>query len=897
MPACSRFRGLSCALLCGCLFLGAVAARAADPSPSSDAAKTAYAAAAALQNREAWELAAEEWQAFIAAHPQDPLAANARYYLGLCRIKQKQWADAATTLGEFITAAPTHPQAGDALHLLGEAFWQAGKRDEAVAAWQRFVREQPQSPRLPDALYALGVGEAQTGKKTEAAATLARFAKEFPRHPLAADVAIWRADLALAANQPAAADTFLQPVAVTAGPRQAEALDRLGTARWNQKQWAPAAEAFAQLVATHPTSPLAARATLAAGRAWLEAGRPDDARPLLEKAAAGKGSEAFDAAHRLARLDLDAKRPQPAADRASQALAAAKGRTDIAADTLLDLAIDRADALLALGKHADAAKAYQELAASHQKSDRRPDWLLLAVRALRDAGDRAAALALAEKLVADHPSGPHADMAWYRVGQLRQDAGKHAAAIEAFTACVKAAPQGPRAAWALLATGWCHEAQKQLPEAIAAWTAVIDQHPQSAAIASALVARSDARQRTGDFAGGLADAQRLLAAARDKKLEVDAAAAAEARLLEGLCLAGEKKYAQAGAAFSALLRDHPQFPAADRAMFELGVAQTLDGKRPEAAATFASLVAKYPKSRYAAEAWLEVGEARWADKKWDEAATAYAAAIAAAGKDGGRAALVREQARHKLGWTHVMRGDHAAAAQAFAAQLADAPQGAFAPDGQAMLGGSLLALGRATEAEQAFAKALTDSSTLSSAALRDATFIRAAEAAAAQEKWTESLAIAEKFLAAAPQSPQVPQGRYAAAWACQNLGKLDESLAGYRAVADGPRTDLAARARLMEGEVLFEQGQHKDAIKAFFKTAYGFGEQAAPAPFHPWQAQATFEAARCFEVLGRPDQARKLYAELVDRYPTSEHVPPARKRLDALGSTATSGTPSGEKPQ
>ncbi len=901
MTACARFCSLLCALVCSCHLL---VAAAADPPPSSDAAKTAYAAAAALQNREAWELAAEEWQAFIAAHPQDPLAANARYYLGLCRIKQKQWADAAATLGEFVAAAPTHPQAGDAISLLGEALWQTGKRDEAIAAWQRFVREHPTSSRLPDALYALGVGEAQTGKKTEAAATLARFAKEFPQNPLSAEVAIWRADLALAANQPAAAESFLAPVAANAGPRQAEALDRLGTARWNQKQWAPAAEAFSQLAAKHPASPLATRATLAAGRAWLEAGRPDDARPLLKKAAAGQGPEAFDAAHRLARLDLDSKRPQPAADRASQALAAAKGRTDIAADTLLDLATDRADALLALGKHADAAQAYQQLAASHPQSDRRPDWLLLAVRALRDAGDRPAALALAEKLIADHPSGPHADMAWYRVGQLRQDAAKHAAAVEAFTACVKVAPQGPRAAWALLATGWSHEAQKQLPEAIAAWTAVIDQHPPSAALASALVARSDARQRTGDFAGGLADAQRLLAAVREKKLEIDAAAAAEARLLEGLCLAGEKKHAQAATAFSALLRDHPQFTAADRALFELGVVQTLAGERPEAAATFASLVAKHPTSRYASEAWLEVGEARWEEKKWDDAATAYAAAIAAAGKDGGRSAIVREQARHKLGWTHVMRGDHAAAAQAFAAQLADAPQGAFGPDGQAMLGGSLLALGRAAEAGQAFAKALADTGSLSSAALRDATFIRAAEAAAAQEKWPESLAIAETFLAAAPQSPQAAQGRYAAAWARQNLGTLDEALAGYRSVADGPRTDLAARARLMEGEVLFEQGHHKDAIKAFFKTAYGFGEQAAPAAFHPWQAQATFEAARCFEVLGQPDQARKLYAELVDRYPMSEHVPPARKRLDALGSPAASsgspaasGTPSGEKPQ
>lgn len=207
-----------------------------------------------------------------------------------------------------------------------------------------------------------------------------------------------------------------------------------------------------------------------------------------------------------------------------------------------------------------------------------------------------------------------------------------------------------------------------------------------------------------------------------------------------------------------------------------------------------------------------------------------------------------------------------------------------------MLGESLLAQGKVPEAAQAFAKALADPIGLSSAELRDAAFLRAAEAAARQEKWDESQAIAERFLAAAPQSPQAAAGRYAAAWARQNLGKLDEALAGYRAVADGPRTEVACRARLMEGEVLFEKEQHKEAIKAFFKAAYGFGEKQAPPAFHPWQAQATFEAARCFEVLRQPDQSRKLYAELLDRYPDCQQAAAARKRLEALG------PPSGDKP-
>jgi TolA-binding protein len=651
---------------------------------------------------------------------------------------------------------------------------------------------------------------------------------------------------------------------------------------------------------------------------------------------------------------LEAKKPAEALARADAYLA--KHTKQATAEAVLDVRAIRGEALLALGKHADAAREFAELAAANPRAARRPAWQLreaaalaadrqwqrvhavlgqaaaqlegepraeavlldaaalveleqpaeaakllaeidarlpqwsrraearlLRVRALREAGDKAAARAVAERLVEEFPTGPGADVAWYRLGQLRQDAGQFDEAIAAFTQAVKLAPTGGRAAWALLASGWCHEAKGRLPDAIKAWSELIERHPQSAAAASGLLARSDVRQRTGDHAGGLADAQRLLQEAREGKAKLDTAALAEARLLEGLCLAGGKKYAQAGAAFQRLLKEHPQCAAADRVLFELGVVQSLDGKGGDAATTFATLVEKFPRSPHAAEAWLEVGESRWAREDYTAAAQAYTAAIAAAGAGQGRMALVAEQARHKLGWAHTMLKDHAAAARAFAEQLATAPEGSFAKDAQAMLGEALLAQGKAAEASAAFAQAIAEPMGLSSAELRDATFLRAAEAAARQEKWGESLALTERFLSAAPQSPQAPAGRYAAAWARQNLGRLDEALAGYRAVADGPRTETACRARLMEGEVLFEKEQHKEAIKAFFKAAYGFGEKQAPPAFHPWQAQATFESARCFEVLGQPDQARRLYAELLERYPDCQQAAAARKRLDALG--------------
>ena len=1064
---------------CVAWFLPSLAGRLPAVEPeSSDAARAAYASAAALQNREAWDLAAEEWQTLIQRHPQDPLAFKARYYLAICQLKSgdqwpaasktlrdvisgpadeatkalarwelgrgsfvaaqakpspESWTTAAASLRDFLEKSPGQPQAADAAYFLGESLWQGGKRDDAVAVWARCVQDHPDAPRLPDVLYALGVGQAETGRGAEAAATLERFASSFPGHALAADVALWRADLALASGQSAVAEKVLDPIAAGSGPRAAEALDRLGKARWNQKNWSGAADAFTRLVRDHAGSPLAARAAVAAGRSLVEAGKPAEARLLLEKAAAGTGPESFDAAHRLALLELDAKQPARALDVATRALAAIAGRKEadqtlvatleldradalwalperrgeaatayaaiadrhpdspagageasMAAlayleqqkpaealtraeaflarhakpgeETTLDIRAIRAEALLGLGKTAAAADAYRELVAAAERSPKRPAWqvrqgvalaaekdwqrahdllapllatvsgdlqaearfldatalvelkrpadaaqvladlekssprwsrreeaLLLAVRALREAGDASAALAAGERLVADHPTGQNADVSWFRVGQLRQETRRFDDAIVAFRKSVAARPDGPRAAWAVLATGWCHEGAGRLAEAVQAWNDLVEKYPQAAAVQPALLARADVRQRRGEYDAALADVERLLAGQRAGKAPLDAAAVGEARLLQGLCLAGTKKYAQASAAFRRLLEEQPQFAAADRVLFELGAAETLDGKSAEAATTFSTLVARFPNSAYAGEAWLERGESAWREKRWDEAATAYQGAIAAAGSTpAGRRDLVVEQARHKLGWTRLMQQDHAAAAEAFAAQLAAAPQGAFAADAQALLGEALLRQDKVADAERAFALALAPGVSLSSAELRDSTFVRAAEAAARQEKWQESLAHAERLLAAAPQSPLAPQARYAAAWARHNLGRLDEALADYRAIADGPRTELAARARLMEGEVLFERGDHREAIKSFFKVAYGFGEKQAPAAFHPWQAQATFEAARCFEVLAKPEQARTLYAELVDRYPDCQHVPAARKRLEIL---------------
>ena len=834
-------------------------------------------------------------------------------------------------------------RAADAVERLAMARWNRKDWSGAAEAYSRLVERFPKSPRAGWARLSAGIAYAEAGKRDEARTWLGPLAAA--DLPEAAEAAHRLALLEIDAKQPArAAQIAEQALAkLGAGGRRPEgemrrlmarlALDR-ADALWevpDGKGRSDAAAAYAQIANDYPDEPAAKTAGSMAALALLEVGKPKEALAAADrflKAHGGQekadatvsdvkairaeailaGGEAAAAAAAYQNLIAAAAGPPPVAPaqlarwrlRQGVALVAAKqwqpahdvlaaaasGLTD---DPAAEAALLDATALVELKKPAEAVKVLITLDRGHPKWPRRDEALLLLVRAQRETGDKAGALTSAERLVAEFPAAKNADVAWYRLGQVRQDAGRHDEAITAFDKARALKPKGSRAAWSLLSSGWCHEAKGRLDDAIKAWTALLEAYPDSTAAVPARLARADVRQRKADFQGGLADARAVLDG-KATGTSLDPEAVPEALMLEGLCLSGLKQHAEAALAFKKLLDAQPDGPAADRAMFEMGAAQSLAGLGNDAAATFNAFVKRFPESTYAADAWYELGEQAWSAGRYAEAASAYRAVIdraeaaAKAGKaNATRNAALLEQARHKLAWTFVSRGDHTAAAQAFAEQLARHPGGPLAADAQAMRGESLFKADKPAEAALAFQAALADPKRLPSADLRGLAVVRGAEALASQEKWAESLAIADRFIAAEPTSPQAPQARYAAAWARQNLGRLDEALAGYRVVADAGRTEISARARLMEGEVLFEQGNHKEAIKAFFKVAYGFGEKQAPIAFHPWQAQATFEAARCFEVLEQPDKARGLYAELVDRYPNSLQAPAAKKRLDSLG--------------
>jgi TolA-binding protein len=273
---------------------------------------------------------------------------------------------------------------------------------------------------------------------------------------------------------------------------------------------------------------------------------------------------------------------------------------------------------------------------------------------------------------------------------------------------------------------------------------------------------------------------------------------------------------------------------------------------------------------------INVGDYAYQEKKdYAAAAEAYDKSLQA-----GAADSLGESALHMLGWSLFNQNDFANAGKRFSEQVTKFPQGKKVADGTFMAGESLFKQNQYEAAlpqlEQASALEL------SSPLYKELALVHAAQSASQLKKWDLTLKLAERFAKEFPASVYTAEALYEQGWAQQNLKKTDAALKLYEqavlAATKSGKGELAARAKFMAGEILFEQGQHKEAIKQFYQVAYGND----PKTFANWQANSLYEAARCFEVLMNVEQAKKLYAELVGTYPESDKVKLAQERLMAL---------------
>ncbi|MGH7137514.1 MAG: tetratricopeptide repeat protein, partial [Pirellulales bacterium] len=406
---------------------------------AGDAATRQFAVAQALQAREHYDLAADEWTKFLKNHASDPRAGQAQYFLGVCRFKNKQYQEAIAAFLQVITAYPKSSQLSSAwLHLglaqynaaaggqtdlyakaaenlatvlksfpqskevtqaafyRGEALYALGDKAEAAKLYAEVVEKHAKDPLVPEALYALGVTQNELGQTAAAGASYDAYLKQFPGGRHAAEVTLRRGEILFLQTQFEAAEKWFAAAAGRSDFKEADvAAFRQATALYELRKYSEAAALYASIEQKFPQSKQVPAARLAAGKSAFMAGDLDRAREQLAKCLSIGGATGAEAAHWLARGYLEEQKPDEAVKVIDAALPSA-GPTPLAAQ----LAMDRADALYEQpAKRREAAAAYADLAQKHPQDPLAPQALYMAALTLLNAGDHSKALESSEQFL------------------------------------------------------------------------------------------------------------------------------------------------------------------------------------------------------------------------------------------------------------------------------------------------------------------------------------------------------------------------------------------------------------------------------------------------------------------------------------------------------------------
>lgn len=794
----------------------------------ADAAGRQYVAASALQDRGDYPHAASAWEKFIADHGSDERIARAQHNLGVCCYQQGKYEQA---LGVFEKTLTRYPQSDVAvatqLHLGATqvALAQAGHRtmvDRAATTLRALLGKHPQGDHVADAWYYLGECLSAQGKREEAVTWYARLVEKYPGHRFAPE-----SSYALAAAKE------------DSGERRA------------------AAKGYGQFLAKSPNHRLAADARLSAGRCLVEVGEYDEARAPLTKVIESGGTRAAEATHWLARSLLKQKQPQQALDVLTQL-----GTRGDGTSWAVQLLLDRADAIHAIPeRRKESVPLYAEVAAKHPKDLAAPHALYLAGFVALEVGDYPAALRHAARFQAAYPDHTLTPEVLCVAAESNLQTGKLPEADALYRQLAEKYSNHPDAAlWGLRRAAILHAQKKyeevvrvleplsgelQAPDGVAearyligasqlelkqpaaarkSLTASVEAQPKWRQAFETRLALAEACRETGDLAGAQAAARRAIAEFPESRL-LDRA---YSRLGAYYALAGQPD--QAAEAYRKVVRQWPASPLAPYALHELGCAQLNLEDAAGAEATFHSLLEKQVPPALASRARYARAMARQQLGKPAEAAADVEAALGA-----GLAAGERSDARFLLGLCRTELKQYDKAAEAYGAIVRDDPKYAAAEKAVYHWAWALKRAGRESEASQAFARLAADY----------------------------------------PKSPLAAEALCEWGWARQNLGHAAEAVAAYRQALAKSDGESAARAQFLIGKIQADQKDVGEAVKSFIKAAYGY---SAP----KWQAEATFEAARCLESLGQKSQAAAMYQELLDKFPKSDKTDATKKRLAEL---------------
>jgi TolA-binding protein len=515
-----------------------------------------------LLRQRKFDLAAEEYERFLATRPTGQDAEDARFGLANARLFQGRHKDARKAFQEFLETAPKHPRARAAWYRLGELALMLGELSEARKALEAFVAGPARHPNLETAWTYLGDVCFGLNDLPAARSAYERSLADYPKGQLADRTRYGLGRTLAGLGESDAAMMILSRLAREGG---SDWIDRawlqLGKTQLASGHLEAAAQSFEALGRSAPRSALLAEANLGRSEALSRLGRLDEAEKLL--------------------LPLIAEGAEPVAPRAVLAMAA------------LEIQQNRPDA---------ARKVLDEGLSRFSRSPLVPAFLFRSAEAIQKQGGSAEAKARFLDLAETHPEDPWADDAVARAAGLALEAKDHVEALRLARAFPKRFPDSSLAAEvqlvearALMAGGHSQEALGLLERLVGTGRegGPTDNVRKGSLAGAAVAAARYDLALAYRACGQAAKADALLASlASDAKNPVSA----DARFLVGQNLVDQGRFAEAVDPLKQYLASSPQAKVADYAMAHLAVAQLGIGRFEDAWQTVIALAERFPRS-------------------------------------------------------------------------------------------------------------------------------------------------------------------------------------------------------------------------------------------------------------------------------------------------------------
>jgi len=903
------------------------------PAKSSPEALRIYGDAVGYQNGRVFDLAAEEYGKFLAKFPDDPLAPNARHYLGVCQRQLKElekaiaafetvitkypnfklrqdaylglgscqfnlgradtkgmYAKAAATFSAMIKEFPTGKYADEAYYLWGESLYSLDQKKGAVAAYSKLAEDFPESKRRPDGLYALGTTREELGKYPDAGKAYDLFLEEFPDHKFATEVRMRKAETIMQAGEVAEAEKRFGEVAAVEGFAMADhAILRQAECASRQDKFAAAGDLYSKIPTDFPQSAYVKDAMTLAARCYYQAERFDQAAKWLDKVIATRGKDVPEAAHWRAQIHLKSKEPDKAAALAAKVLSTAQK-----SPYLVNLKMDQADALYEIpNRRADSLPLYLKVATDHADSELAPQALYSAAFTALELGEHKDALTHATAFSTKHPDHTLLLDVNYVAAESCVHLNNYADAEKRFRELVTGGGNRPELEQWQLRLGLVLYLQKKRKEVVQMLSPLAASFKSAGNKAHAQFLVGTSQYYLGDYKPAIAALKASLAA--DPKW----AQADETWLNLSRAQRKLNQFEPAKTSVKRMLADFPESKLLDRAHFRLAEYSYASNDYKTAVSEYALVVTKWPKSILVPHALYGKG---WAQlRQNDHAGAAQSLTALIDGHDGHRLLPAAHNARAVC---RQQTGDFAGGVQDVDEYLKSNPAPDDRADALLVRGLCEAGLKKYADAAATFQSILSDKPDYSSA---DRVLYELAWALKSQDKDADALKHFTNLTTEHPESPYVAEALFhigedqygkkeytkaAASYAASKekapRGELGEKAAyklgwshylgkAYEAALEAfsdqlstyPSGKLTADGLFMKAECLFKLENYEEAYPAYIKA------QGLPASSDAIKVLILLHGGQSAGQLEKWKESIELLAKIPDAHPDSAYVPEA----------------------